>query len=333
MSEDTQTVDTEATFEQDLTSLMNPETAAKPDKAAEEHPPETSPAPVESSEVAETEPPAEPTIEDKLSKIEEPETKKEETPQLNPEQQKILSLIPNAQIAEQVQGLAQGYQNFTNMFIRGDFQNVEAELEAWNPEASEAFKEHLYQKNIETWVERWIQEKEGKADPAVKNLERQVQALRDEREREERTRAQQAHQARVAEIGKQYDSHIKNLFDLIEMAEPDRRWIRAAIDKLVGEDRSALHAINSGQMSAINPLFKQAVKEYVERDKSTAQTKAQQKEIEAKHKPLVSGATITPVQDEITDEMIRSANGDQLETLLEKKLDQGLSRIFSPKKK
>src|SRR3990167_10493542 len=333
--ESTQTPEqADAQFDQALASVMNPETAAEPDKAAEGQPPEPatpSAVPVESSEVkplGTEETPPEPTLDDKLSKIEEPEAKKEE-PQLTPDQQKILSIIPNPQVAEQVQGLAVGYQNFTSKFAGGDFESVEGMLSSWNPEATEAFKEHLYQKYVQNgdWVERWITEKEGKADPAVKTLTRTVESLQAKLAADERAKQLQSHQQRVAEVGRQYETHIKNLFDLIEFADADRRWVRAAIDKLVGENKNALHAINSGQMSAINPLFKQAVKEYVERDKSTAQTKEKQKEIEAKHKALVPGGAITSTQG------LPSNIKDVPKGKEDEWMDQELTALFSPKKK
>ena len=319
----------DAEFEKELTSLMTPETAPEVQTAADATatPPET-PTPVEA-----TEPPAaEPTLDEKLAKIEEPPATKVEAPQLAPDQQKILQAIPDLQTAQQVVSHAESYRQLDSALSSGDFGKVEQMLA---PPALQAFHEHIYQQNIEKWVERWLADKEGnpQVNQSVKNLERQIQDLRTQRDNEERQRLQYAHQQKVAEVGKQYDTHIKQLFDMIEFADADRRWVRAAIDKLVGEDRTALHAINNGQMSAINPLFKQAVKEYVQRDQTNAQTKAQKQELEAKHKPLIGGSAITPVNDEVTDEMIRSAPAAQRDALIEKQYEQQLSALFSTKKK
>ena len=325
----------DAQFTAELAAMMkSEETATPPEGAAEDTPPEVavSPPPVESSEEKPPEVAPEPTLEEKLAKIEEPVVPKAEAPQLAPDQQKILAAIPTIQVAQEMATAAESYRQLDTAIASGDFDKVE---QMFAPQALESLKEHLYQKNIAQWIERWVSEKEGNpvVNQGIKNLERQIADLRGQREAEDRQRQQSAHQQKIAEVGRQYDTHIKQLFDMIEFAEGDRRWVRAAIDKLVGEDKNALRSINSGQISAINPLFKQAVKEYVQRDQTTTQTKDAQKELQAKHKPLVSGTAVTPVSDTVTDEMIRSAPAAQRDALIEKQFEQGLAKLFSPKKK
>lgn len=213
-----------------------------------------------------------------LETIEEPKVVEEPKSTLTPEQEQILKIVPSAQVAEQVAQTAANYNNFTATFERGDYQAVEAMFEAWNPAAFEGFLEHVYNRKVASgeWVDRWIADKEGNptTNKAVTRLEQQIKSLQTQLQgrtnQEQQTQQQQAAQKVFAD----YNAHVEKLFETIKFAAADRRWVKTDLDARVGNSPQVKAAIMAGNLSAANTLFKQAVREYVERDKATAAVKA-----------------------------------------------------------
>lgn len=333
MPEDTQTV--EPSLEEQLTAVMKPKDAAPAEPGSAATPSEpTSPAPEAPSEEAEQ--PQEPSAEDELKKIAEetpaePETQK---PALSEEQQKILAMIPNTQIAEQVQTLATGYHNFTSAFAKGEFDNVTEMLQSWNPQAWDLFEEHLYQKKVASgeWIDRWIQDKDGNAtvNSGMKALHTEIANLKSTLAQQQQRESQQRDEAHRAEIGRQYNAHVSALFDRIKTPEEDRPRIKRLLDVTVGTNKSVLARINAGDMKAVNKIFAEEVTAYNKRDQQITEKNEKTFAVQDKKKPLVSAATVTRAT-EITDEMIQQAPPEQRDELLDRQMKDRLANFMKKK--
>lgn len=314
---------TEPSMEQELETLFAgaPNAAAAPTPATATTTPEATPptSPETSS----------PTLEQQLEAIEEP--KPEATPSLTPEQKAVLDVVPNATVAQHMATLAQGYQNFTSAFARGDFDNVEAELENHNPQAAQAFKEHLYQKYVMSgeWVDRWIADKEG--NPTVhrgmQNLQAEIAQLKaqlGQRQQQESFSQQQQRQQAAAQA---YTTHLNGLFDKINFNAADRRWVAADMNNRIGSNPQLMQAILSGNLSALNSTFKSAVKEYVNRDKQVTTATAQTLASQTHKPPVATGATVV-TSDALPDDVRQVKKGQE-----EAWQDQQLTRLFEGAKR
>lgn len=288
----------EPTLEQQLEALKTETTPA-----AEATPPEGTPP-------AEATPPAEPTIEDKLKEIDEAPT--ETKPTLSNEQQQILNVIPNVQTAQQLATLANGYTNFTQTFERGQFGETLNMLQQWNPQATDAFMEHIYQTKITEWVDRWIADKEGNptVHKGMQSLEAKISQLQSQLNQRNQQETEQQRQTRQAQIGQQYQSHLKGLFDKINFSEHDRRWVTADINSRVGADNAVLQAVNSGNMQAVNAIFKKAVTEYVQRDQQQNADKNKVLAAQDKKAPLI-GSNPAVATDALPEDIKQVKKGQE----------------------
>lgn len=278
-------------------------------------------------------PVADPAVADPLAALETiEEPKPDEAPKstLTAEQERILTLVPSSQVAEQVQQTVTNYNNFTSTFASGNYEAVEGMLEAWNPAALEGFLEHIYAKRVASgeWVDRWIADKEG--DPttnkAVSRLERQIQQLQSELKGRSTQEQQQVQQARANQVFADYNAHVDGLFDKIKFAAGDRKWVATDLKERVSNSPQVKQAVLAGNMTAVNSLFKQAVREYVERDKATAQVKAGVLEAQAGKKPLLQSA---PQADGVLPDNVKEVPKDKLDQWQ----DEQLANLFAGKKK
>ena len=279
----------ELTLEQELEKLK-PAAATTPEAplgTAEVTPPVT-PAPV-------VEPPVE-DLEAKLAKL--TETPKPEAGTLNEDQKRIMELVPNRQAAESMVAQVNGYAAFTDAFARGDFDSVEQMFQQWNPQAYAKFLSHVYMKKVESgeWVDQWADDKE--VTPAVKRLRDGFQARIAELEthiaKQTETRETQAQAEARNRAATNYMNHLTGLFDKIEFAEGDRRWVMADIHDKVSRSATTRSAINGGNMDAVNTIFAQAVREYVGRDKALKEGQAAVLKGQEVKKPLIPASPIVP---------------------------------------
>ncbi len=259
-----------------------------------------------------------------LDKITEDTIPEVKTPALTPEQEQIFRAIPTAAEAQRVAGLADSYTNFTGAFERGDFPAVEQMFQAWKPEVYSQFLDHIYNQKVASgeWVDRWIQEKE--VPNPVRNLltplQREIAELkadRDNRKKGEMTAQQYNQQTKVAA---DYTRHIDGLFDQIKFSAADRRWVTADLNNRVMQDSRVRAALNSGNMPAVNGLFKQAVRDYVQRDQQVAAGQAATLAAqETKKAPLQTA----PVTDQMLPDDIKQVPKGQEESWM----DQALAKL------
>lgn len=328
---ETVTASIEQTLDQELEGLK---TSLKSKEMPPAAPPNGAPAEQGSAPLV-TSPAAEPALaedplEAKLKEITEPEV--QAAPKFTAEQEQILRTFPDVQTAQQISSLATGFQNFSAAFEGGKFDSVEQMFENWNKDAYDAFTEYLYNKHVAngSWVDRWISEKEGNpaATQGVRRLEQQISALRSQLEGQNQARATQAQTEANNRVQAAYDGHINSLFDKIEFSPADRRWVMADINNRVGASMAVRQAVQGGNLAAVNKIFKDAVKEYVQRDKETAAVKDQTIVAQAAKKPLIPGAAIVQT-GAVTDEQIKAAPKAQRSALLEQQMDEGLSALMS----
>ncbi len=281
------------TLDQELDALRLPEKKLETPKPEEPKLGET-PAPV----VEEAKPAEEPvvaTLEDKLGEIEEP--KPNEAPKVSDDQQKILSAIPDVQTASQLLQAAQSYDQLNSVLSNRDFDKFETMLD---PGAAEGLLEHIYKKYVDTgaWVDRFISEHDPNGNPVVQQSLRAMQSKLDQVQSKlaERDRGQSEAQqrAQAQQTFATYQKHVNGLFDKIEFAPADRRWVMDALSARAGADPQIMAQLRNGNPSAVTSLFKQVVREYVNRDKSESESRAALLAAQEKKKPLLPGSQVTP---------------------------------------
>ncbi len=245
---------------------------------------------------------------------------------LTPEQEQIFRAIPDAATAQRVVGLADSYTNFTGAFERGDFPAVEQMFQAWKPEVYSAFLDHIYNQKVASgeWVDRWIQEKEvpNPVRSLLTPLQKQVAELQAElktRKTGEQSAQQYNQQMKVTA---DYIAHVNSLFDQIKFSATDRKWVTADLNNRVMADARVKAALNAGNMPAVNGLFKQAVRDYVQRDQQVAAGQAATLAAqEVKKVPLQT----TPVTDQALPDDIKQVPKGQEENWM----DQALGKLGS----
>lgn len=338
---ETPTVDT---LDQQLEELFGTSsdapTSGKPDgKAATGAPasPAASPATPAATDGKEGQPTTEDPLEKALNDIKEDETPKEEPkPQLTGDQEAVLQAIPTPEVASRLMGVVQNYQNFTKTFESGNYGDVEQMFEKWNPTAFEGFLEYIYQKHMVEgdWANRFIAEAEGrgtehKGMKAIQNeladLKKQLQAEKDQQQKGN-TKAQQ--DAENRRVGQAYENYLTGLFDKIEFNKSDRKWVMSEINGKVAADPKMMQAVRAGNMSALNGVFKSAVREYVNRDKQVAADTNDKIKQQEKHKQPVGGGAGAPTGDALPDDVKQVAKGQEGNWL-----DQQLAKLLGGRKK
>jgi hypothetical protein len=167
----------------------------------------------------------------------------------------------NEQTFGQLADVAVGYQQFTRAFADGNFNDVEAMFNEWNPAAFEAFLEHVYNSKVASgeWVDRWIGDRTGgggSRDSRVSGLQRQIQQLQSQLQNRRDGEVSSAADAVVSG----YLNQIGSLAKQVGLSSKDHAEVENEINKTVSNDPKLKAAINSGNFKAINGAFKQAVR-------------------------------------------------------------------------
>ena len=320
----TEATPTQLTLDEELAALVaEPEKKPAEPAATAVTPPVTpetplgTPATPPAAAAPEEKPPVVPTLEEKLKAIDEPPAAPA-VPVLTEEQRGVLAVIPDPQTAARVTELANGYHHFTSTFASGNFDAATQMLEQWNPAAWSAFEEHIYQKKVASgeWVDRWVSEKEGgtHVSQGMRALQQEIANLKAKFTEQEAGRQRETATAREAANARALVTHLTGLFNQIEFSPADRRWVASDIYSRIGNDPAVRDAIRSGDPEAlkrVNPIFKAAVKEYVERDQVKTAAKETTVATQAKHLPLAQTAAVTP-----------SALPDKVDDVPAEKLDQ-----------
>src|SRR5262245_3025995 len=180
-----------------------------------------------------------------------PEWIPEEQPQTDPK------------VFGQLSDVARSYGAFTNAFATGDFQAVEEMFNDWNPEAFNAFLDHMYQQKMESgeWIDRWINDRQGggRGDSRVQGLQRQIQHLQSQIQ-DRRTQDIGAAQDQIVHG---YVSQIDSLSKQVGLKEADRDKAHTEINAMVANNPQLRAAINSGNFKAVNRVFKDVVRKIV----------------------------------------------------------------------
>jgi len=274
--------------------------------------------------------PAEPTIEAQLAEIKD-EPVDEKPNALTPAQQQTLALVPDVQTAQQLSSLANGYQNFTNTFASGDFDGVQKMFESWNPQAFEGFLEHIYNQKVMNgdWVERFIADKEGNptVNRGMQQLQTKIQQLENKLANREQNENQGWQQQQANATAQNYLTHLNGLFDQIKFSQADRRWVTADIHNLVGANTQVKQAIRSGNLAAVNGIFKKAVLEYTKKDQAAAATTAAELDAQGKKIAPLSANPLTEAAGALPSDIRQVPKGREDEWL-----DQQLAGLAKGKR-
>lgn len=328
----------EQSLEQQLEAMISgsPADAGKPAAGA---PPKAGEQQAAASPPAAQDPPADP-LEAALDALEEKPAEKPgeqkpaekpAEPQLSSEQQTILKHIPDVQTAVHLHQTAQNYDAFTSTFESGNYDNVVKMFETWNPKAFEGFLEHIYEKNIDEWTDRWVEEKEGRGTTnkelrELKQTVRQLQA----KQNAPAARAPQQDNSNVEAAQrsfKAYDTFVDGLFTQIKFNETDRPYVKAALGEAVVKDPALLAAIRNGDLKVVIPKFKNVVRTYVNRDKQVKDGEAAKLALQNQKKPVLGGGTGGAESGELSDDINQVPKEKR-----EEYLDQQLGKLFSKKK-
>ncbi len=329
MADETATLD--STMEADLQALLGGETSKPAGKPAVASPTGDQPGSTDASPEtpAETDP-----ILAALDEIEEDAVVKPEDnkPALSSDQQAVLQAIPDIQTATNLYAVVDGYNNLTKTFESGDFDNVEKMFESWNPEVLENWKEHMYKKYVSSgeWVDRFIAEAEGKGqeNKGLTKLQKEFNALKASIEEKKTVNAKDEAQKAVQASFQAYNRHVDELFEKVNFNKADRKWVVADLNARVAADPKAMTAVKSGNVKAVNALFKAACKDYVNRDKEVVTGTAAKIETQEKKKlPLGGGAGS---EDTVPDDYSAIKVGD--EEMREKSMLKQLGNLFKSKK-
>jgi hypothetical protein len=337
-------VSAEQTMEQELEALLNPKTpapAGEPGDGATPKPGEQKP--VVASPPASEKPEGELTETEKILKaLDEPEDgeqkpkegekpeEKDKGPQLSEEQQKVLNVIPNAEAAMALVNVATNYNMFTGALETGRFEEVHGMIQAWNPAVMEGWLEYVYTQKVATgeWVDRFCEENDPEVgkNPAMKEVRAvrgELNKLQKQLAEKQTNNAQEEQTARVQKAFTAYNDHVHGLFEKYNFNKADRPWVVDALNARVAGNKEVLTKIQSGDVTAVNKLFKEVCKSYLTRDKQVVeQTQEQVQQQEKKKIPLGggSGTEVAPLSDDV-----RQVPKEQEENWLK----QQLGRLFS----
>jgi hypothetical protein len=310
----------EPTLEEQLKTLLEPPVKESPETPAPPAPETTPPA----EEVK-----AEPSLDEQLKEIEDTPAVPE-TPKLSAEQEQILKIIPSAQAAQAMSEQVSGYQAFTGALQSGNYAAVENMLTEWNPAVLEGWMEHVYQAKVSSgeWVDRWIADKEGNPSQraAQTAAERRIAALEAKiaRDQEERTRQEQS--AQHSRTASALVKHIDTLYDKISFAPADRKIVSEVVYNRINGDPATLAAIRNGNVAAVNSIWKNAVRDYVQRDKQMNDGQAAALKAQEVKKPLVPSTTVQAL-GALPDD-VKSVPKDKLDEWE----DQQLEKLFASQK-
>ena len=339
-----ETTSTEQTLDQQLETLFGTSSDAPApgksdgkDKAATDKPGSPAPSPADSAakDGKEGQPATgEDPLEKALNDIKDDEQPKEEEkqPQLTGDQQAVLQAIPTPEVAQRLFGVVQNYQNFTQAFENGDFENVEAMFNNWNSAIFENFLEYIYDKHMVNgdWTERFIAEAEGRGGErkGIKALEAKIAKLekkqQDERDQQQQGNTKAQQEAENKRVAQAYENYVTGLFDKIEFNKSDRKWVMQDMNSRVGGDPKLMQAVRAGNLSALNTVFKSAVREYVNSDKQVAAETDKKVADQSKHKAPISGGACSQVTDALPEDVKQVKKGQEENWMM-----QQLGNLFS----
>lgn len=306
---DTATI-TEPTLDQQLEALLKPET--KPSGEGTPPKPDAAAQPVASPAAPITEDPLETSLKDIP---EEPKEDAEAKPALSTEQQSILAAIPSAEVATQLYATVENYSNFTSAFEARKFEQVVGMFEAWDKDAFDDFLNHVYTTKVASgeWVDRFIAEQEGggKQHQGMRAMERKIAQMRAELDQKNQGQQQTVQQQHEQQAFVDYTKHVETLFEKIKFSASDRRWVVADLNARVGSNPKVLAALKAGNITAANGLFKEAVRDYVNRDKQTADATAAKVELQSQKKVPVSGGVGSPESGALPDDIKQVPKGQE----------------------
>lgn len=294
------------TLEQELEQFKTANTPAPPESPAVPATPAATetPAPPTPETTAAPETPVEPTLEDKLKAIEDAPAEPPK-PVLTDAQQQVLAIVPTVESLNELRTAANQLGQLSDKLSRRDFAGFESMLDT---AALTDFHEYVYQKFVapkdSEWVARWIAEHEGRGGnrSEIKRLETEIANLRQAHEQRQTSEQQREQAAATQRIQQSYNSHLTSLFDKIEFSKDDRRYVAADIKMRVESNPAVLNAIYSGNVAAVNKIFKEAVTEFSSRGKAAAVPSTPTDA--TKHKPLVGGnpvVQLTSLPDNINE--------------------------------
>lgn len=333
----------ELTLEQELESLFgDPAPAGAPagtkTEPGAQQPAATSPPAVNLGEENKETPPETPTEEDPLQKaldsIEDGEEKPKEgepaKPQLTEEQSYVLQQIPNRDTAKALVETAQNFGNFAGAFQQGRFDDVMQMFEQWDKSAFENFMEHIYTKKVdsEEWVNRFIQEREGgkQNNTQVRNLQRQLDEVKNQLNQRSQSETQSAQVQRDRQTFEAYQKHLDGLFTKIGATEEDRSWIEAKIKAALQSDSKTFARLKSGDVTAVNKIFKETSRAYYGHTRKTAAAVETKIEAQDKHKAPVGSAPTQAQHDALPDD-INQVPADKRDTWMDQQLGK-LSKLL-----
>lgn len=323
-------VSTEPNVDQQLEALLNPKPAAPaaaPDKGAT---PEAGKTPAQVASPAPGETPAEDPLLKALDAIEEEKPEDPPVaPKLSTEQEQILRAVPDVNTVTRLYQTVENYTNFAGAFESGKFEEVEGMFKHAMPTQFDSFLDHIYEKNIEAWVDRFIAEQEGRGTEhkGVKVLEQKLAKLQAQIDQAGKPDLEAEAVRRQQQSFTQYNTHVESLFEGLNFAKKDRKYVKATLDAAVVADPKLITAIRSGNTKAVNGLFKTVLRDYVNRDKEVSTETAATLEAQGKKKlPLGSAASNTG-GDEIPEDINQVKKEDR-----EKWVDRGLAALFGKKK-
>jgi len=196
----------------------------------------------------------------------------------------------------------------------------------------------VYQKFVANgeWVERFVMEKEAEQNGTIyqhKNqsrLEREVQELKKQvAQREQNERSSQAQEAE-RRVFQNYTTEVDRLFTKVGITDPaDQKYIRAAINADVVNDKKVVAEIRKGNMRGLTEVFKKNANEYLKRDQTFNQNTNAKLEAQNKKKTPVSGGAGNVTSDNrLPDDVKQVKKGEEDSWLL-----QSLGDFFGSRKK
>lgn len=216
----------------------------------------------------------------------EPEAPKPAAP-LSPEAQQLDQIKADPALTADFLGAARSMLQLEQAIATGDMKAV---VGLFAPAFQNALAEHIYQQNKEAFVQRFIDEHEGKAttpDPRVAHLETQlaeIQSTLTERQKREQQQEQQTH---IRKQQESYNNYWNALFQSVTpkdgALEPKtksllRGWV---LDSIAESARSgdkdalkAIEAIKQGRYAPIGLKFREVYSEWIkdQKAKTTADT-------------------------------------------------------------
>ncbi len=241
-------------------------------------------------------------------------------------------MFPDAQHATQALNIANGYIAFTNTIANGDFQNTEAMLEKWNPEATTGLREYFFEKYVRNgdWVDRWVAEKEGRGEENkdVRTLKTQVNKLEKQLETKKTEEASQAQNAQFQQTVQGFVGHVEALFKQIGADDTDKQIMWPLINAQVGANEQVRQAMNRRDYKNVNSIFKSVSKTYFGKTKTVADSKAAKQTAQEQHKPPVQAGAMQELSGQLPSDVKEVPKGK-----LDDWVDQELGKLAKGRKK